>query len=168
MTKTEVYKMAIDFHKKHGQGLSGIVKLGNDPTVSEHLKTLVDEGFLEIYNDGNSMGHPYTSQHYFPKEGYNVYKDAIDNGLDDIGYLNEIRFYLDCLDEDDDDRTELQKWINPSRNMLAKNVPLTHLSAFCQRFSSFGLFFLSSRINSSNFKILISFSYFLIFYFFIF
>jgi len=127
MTKAEVYKMAIDMQLKHGQGLTGIVKLGNDPTVAGHLDDLVEEGLLEIFESSGTLGHPFSNQFYMPTKGYNVWKDGVENGnsksvLGSENYfLNNVRFYLDCLEEHDGTESEIAKAINPSREMLIRN-----------------------------------------------
>jgi hypothetical protein len=127
MTKAEVYKMVIDMQLKHGQGLTGIVKIGNDPTVAGHLDDLVEEGLLEIFESSGTLGHPFSNQFYIPTKGYNVWKDGVENGnsksvLGSENYfLNNVRFYLDSLEEHDGTESEIVKAINPSRVMLIRD-----------------------------------------------
>jgi hypothetical protein len=121
VTKAIVYKWLIDFQKKSGQGLSGIVKLGRAPEVGQHLDDLIEEGLVVCVDTGGSLGHPESNRFYMPSKGYNVWKDGIENGEGYHDFLNNVRLFLGCLEEDED-RTDIQKWINPTTRMLIQNV----------------------------------------------
>lgn len=128
MTKAEVYKMVVDIQKESGQGLSGIVKLGNDPTVAGHLEELVEEGVVVMHDDGGSLGHPASNEWYMPAKGYNLWKDGEENAPSTASYrfrggffLNHVRLYLQCTEEDEG-RSDNAKWLNPSTKMLVQDV----------------------------------------------
>lgn len=130
MGKAEVYKTLIDMQKKHGQGLSGIVTvLGKDANYfRQYLDELIDEGLVECYDGGGSLGHPESNKWYLPTVGYNMWKDGNENAPDTAScisrgsyFLNYIRLYLQCTVEDEG-RSDNQKWLNPSSKMLLQNV----------------------------------------------
>lgn len=121
MTKAEVYKMVIDMQRKSGQGCSGIVKLGNDPSVAGHLDDLVEEGLIKACHTGGSLGHPETNIFYMPTKGYNVWEDDDGEYSRHKGkYLRFVRFYLGVYDfrvanETGDEQEDLKrKWLNPT------------------------------------------------------
>jgi hypothetical protein len=126
VSKERVYKWIIDTQKSSGQGLSGIVKLGNFPEVGGHLDELIEEGLVICMDTGGSLGHPETNKFYLPTKGYNVWQDSRDNGGGRAftDFLNHVRLFLGCLesDSDDDGRSDTQKWINPSSQRLIQNV----------------------------------------------
>lgn len=121
VTKATVYKWIIDTQKKTGQGLSGIVKLGRFPEVSGYLDELIEEGLVECMDIGGSLGHPESNRFYLPTKGYNVWKDGNENGDEFGSFLNNVRLFLGSLEEDET-RTDIQKWINPTTRMLVQNV----------------------------------------------
>lgn len=121
ISKAEVYKMVIDSHVEQGQGLSGIVKLGKYPEISNYLNELVEEGLIEINNTGGSIGHPFSNEFYSSTKGYNVWKDGVENGNGCNNFLNHIRLYLGKLSEDEN-RSAIQKAINPTSRMLIQNA----------------------------------------------
>jgi hypothetical protein len=92
-TKAEVYEGAIKVYKKNGQGLSAIVKLGQDQFIGGHLYDLVEEGYLKISSSGSSsIGHPESTNWYMPVTGYNVWED--ENSRKALQFL---RLYLGLL-----------------------------------------------------------------------
>lgn len=105
MTKAEVYKMVIDMQLQSGQGCSGIVKLGNDPTVAGHLDELIEEGLVKACDTGGSMGHPESRIFYMPTKGYNVWEDEDPNEYSRFKgrNLHLVRLYLDILPEGQED-----------------------------------------------------------------
>ena len=78
MTKSELYETIIDGQRRHGQGLSGIVRaLGeNAETIGEYLDELIEEGLIKRCETGGSLGHPESNRFYMPTTGYNVWEDA--------------------------------------------------------------------------------------------
>jgi hypothetical protein len=121
ITKEEAYRMVIEFHLKMGEGAPGIIKLGNFTNMGECLDELVEEGYLEVFDTGGSIGHPESNKHYFPTKGYHVFKDAEANGLNHIGYLNHIRFYFGKLAEEEGENN-IQRAINPTHTNLSQNL----------------------------------------------
>ncbi len=81
MTKAEVYSGLIDIQKKTGQGLSGIVTVMGETAhlFRKYLDELIEEGLVECYDSGGSLGHPESNRWYMPTKGYNVWKDGIEN-----------------------------------------------------------------------------------------
>lgn len=125
MTKTEVYSGLIDIQRKTGQGLSGIVTVMGETAhlFRKYLDELIEEGLVECYDSGGSLGHPESNRWYMPTKGYNVWKDGIENENSDTAYLTYVRFYLGQidLDEEPEDREDLAKWLNPSAQILIQN-----------------------------------------------
>jgi hypothetical protein len=125
MTKTEVYSGLIDIQKKTGQGLSGIVTVMGETAhlFRKYLDELIEEGLVDCYDSGGSLGHPESNRWYMPTKGYNVWKDGIENENSDTAYLTYVRFYLGQidLDEEPEDRENLAKWLNPSAQLLIQN-----------------------------------------------
>lgn len=132
ITKAEVYKHVIEITKKTGQGLSGIVKvLGGDTQLwNKYLDELIDEGLVEVFDDGTTIGHPESARWYMPTKGYNLWKDGIANGpgnrFDSSRFLTHVRLYLGCVDdredvESDDKDANLKRWLNPSAQMLMQS-----------------------------------------------
>lgn len=80
MTKEEFYKSAIELHKKCGQGISGIVKLGTEPRIARYLDELIEEGLMKACDTGGSIGHPESNIFYMPTKGYNVWEDEGTDG----------------------------------------------------------------------------------------
>ena len=125
MTKAEVYSGLIDIQKKAGQGLSGIVTVMGEYAhlFRRYLDELIEEGLVECYDSGGSLGHPESNRWYMPTKGYNVWKDGIENENSDTAYLTYVRFYLGQidLDEEPENRENLAKWLNPSAQILIQN-----------------------------------------------
>lgn len=121
-TKSELYKNLIDIHKSHGQGLSGIVRIKSSE-ISNYLDELIEEGLVELYDDGIRIGHPDAAKWYMPKKGYNVFKDGEKNGGSSTAYLTYVRLYLGviALDGEPDGRENIAKWLNPSVQSLIQN-----------------------------------------------
>lgn len=121
MTKAEFYKSLIEIQKKSGQGLSGIVRIKSSE-ISRYLDELIEEGLVECYNDGGTMGHPDSNRWYIPTKGYNVWKDGIENGEGDTSFLKCVRLYLGQIeDKEEGERENIQKWLNPSAEILLRN-----------------------------------------------
>lgn len=129
MKKEEFYKNLIELHKKCGQGLSGIVKIGN-VDISRYLDELIEEGLIKACDTGGSLGHPETNIFYMPTKGYNVWED---DGVDGVyvrhkgRYLHFVRFYLGALEGDPNkslskDDENLRKSINPTMLDAARNI----------------------------------------------
>lgn len=141
MTKEEFYKNLIDLHKKSGQGLSGIVKIGN-ADISRYLDELIDEGLITACDTGGSLGHRETNIFYMPTKGYNVWED---DGVDGVDvrhkgrYLHFVRFYLGALEGDPNkslskDDENLRKSINPTMLDAARNVDfMKHYAEWLER-----------------------------------
>jgi hypothetical protein len=132
ITKAEAYKHVIEITKKTGQGLSGIVKaLGSDTHLwGKYLDELIDEGLVEVFDDGTTIGHPESARWYMPTKGYNLWKDGIANGpgnrFDSSRFLTHVRLYLGCVDdrdevESDDKDANLKRWLHPSAQMLMQS-----------------------------------------------
>lgn len=133
ITKAEVYKNVVDIQKSTGQGLSGIVKvLGSEPHLwSKYLDELIDEGLIEVFDDGTTIGHPESARWYMHTKGYNLWKDGVANGpgnrFDSSRFLTHIRLYLGIIDDRDDvdglddNDANLKRWLNPSAQMLIQS-----------------------------------------------
>lgn len=125
ITKAEVYSGLIDIQKNTGQGLSGLVKVMGETAhlFRKYLDELIEEGLVECYDGGGSLGHPESNRWYMPTKGYNVWKDGIENGNGDTSYLTHVRFYLGQIDHDEEpeNRENLAKWLNPSAQILIQN-----------------------------------------------
>lgn len=125
MTKAEVYKIVIDIQKSSGQGLTGIVTVmgENASYLRKYLDELIEEGLVECFNDGSSIGHPESCKWYMPTKGYNLWKDGIENERSSSAYLTYVRFYLGQIDLDDEpeDRENLAKWLKPSAQLLIQD-----------------------------------------------
>jgi len=125
MTKSELYETIIDGQRRHGQGLSGIVRaLGeNAETIGEYLDELIEEGLIKRCETGGSLGHPESNRFYMPTTGYNVWEDEGTDGKYSRHkgrYLNFVRFYLGALEEEEG-ANDLQKAINPTHSALVKD-----------------------------------------------
>lgn len=129
VTKSEVYAGLIKIQKSTGQGLSGIVRvLGGDAHLfRQYLDELIEEGLVECFDDGGSMGHPESSKWYMPTKGYNVWKDGVENGNggrhSESSFLSYVRFYLGIIehDEEPEGRENLAKWLKPSAQSLIQS-----------------------------------------------
>ena len=122
MTKAEFYKSAIELHKKCGQGVSGIVKLGRVPEVSRWIDELIEEGLLKACDTGGSIGHPESNIFYVPTKGYNVWEDD-DGGRYKGKYLTFVRLYLGALeDESEHEKGDIKRFINPSAMDLLRDA----------------------------------------------
>lgn len=125
MTKAEVYKAVIDIQKSSGQGLTGIVTVmgANSSYLRKYLDELIEEGLVECFNDRSSIGHPESSKWYMPTKGYNLWKDGVENEVNENAYLTYVRFYLGQIDLDDEpeDRENLAKWLKPSAQLLIQD-----------------------------------------------
>jgi hypothetical protein len=125
MTKSEVYKAVIDIQKSSGQGLSGIVTVmgTNSSYLRKYLDELIEEGLVECFDDGSSIGHPESARWYMPTKGYNLWKDGLENGGSENAYLTHVRFYLGQIDHDEEpeNRENLAKWLSPSAQILIQN-----------------------------------------------
>jgi len=125
MTKAEIYSGLIDIQRNTGQGLSGLVTVMGETAhyFRKYLDELIEEGLVECYDSGGSLGHPESNRWYMPTKGYNVWKDGIENENSDTAYLTYVRFYLGQidLDEEPEDRENLAKWLKPSAQLLIQN-----------------------------------------------
>jgi hypothetical protein len=125
MTKAEIYSGLIDIQRNTGQGLSGLVTVMGETAhyFRKYLDELIEEGLVECYDSGGSLGHPESNRWYMPTRGYNVWKDGIENENSDTAYLTYVRFYLGQidLDEEPEDRENLAKWLKPSAQLLIQN-----------------------------------------------
>lgn len=126
MTKSEFYKSSIQLHKKCGQGISGIVKLGSDSNIRTYIDELIKEGLLIACDTGGSLGHPESNIFYMPTKGYNVWED---NGTDGKAsnykgrYLQMVRFYLGALEkEHNPDASVNEKILSPTMTDAIRNV----------------------------------------------
>ena len=93
-SKAKVYSDIIDIQKKTGQGLSGLVKL--DSEIKHFIEELLEEGAIVENDTGSTIGHPYSSIFYTPKDGYNVWEDE-----NPMRSLTFVRFYLNILGDDE-------------------------------------------------------------------
>jgi len=98
ITKSEVYKNLINIQKDSGQGLSGIVKVGDASNLySKYIDELIQEGLVKACHTGGSIGHYESNVFYMPTSGYNVWEDE---GTDEYysrhkgRYLQFVRLYL--------------------------------------------------------------------------
>jgi hypothetical protein len=98
ITKSEVYKNLINIQKESGQGLSGIVKVGDASNLySKYIDELIQEGLVKACHTGGSIGHYESNVFYMPTSGYNVWEDE---GTDEYysrhkgRYLQFVRLYL--------------------------------------------------------------------------
>ena len=114
-TKSEFYKTLIDIHKKHGQGLSGIVRAKSD-LLGGYLEEFIQEGLVKCCDTGNSLGHPESNRFYCPTKGYCVWDEQ-----DSMDGLTCVRLYLGALEPEDPNRSDIQKAINPSINDLIRH-----------------------------------------------
>lgn len=133
ITKSEVYAGLIKIQKSSGQGLSGIVKVmgENAHLFRQYLDELIDEGLVECFNDGSSIGHPESSKWYMPTSGYNVWKDGVENGhggrFSESSFLGYVRFYLGAIEHDeeptykDENTRNNARFLNPSGQVLIQN-----------------------------------------------
>ena len=129
ITKGEVYAGLIKIQKSSGQGLSGIVRvLGEDAHLfRKYLDELIEEGLVECYDSGGSLGHPESNRWYMPTKGYNLWKDGIKNGNSDISFITHVRLYLGAVEHDeepeykDEDTRNKGRWLNPSAQVLIQN-----------------------------------------------
>lgn len=125
MTKAEFYKSGIELHKKCGQGISGIVKLGSDPNIATYIDELIKEGLLKACDTGGSMGHPESNIFYMPTKGYNVWEDEGTDGQYNRHkgrYLQFVRFYLGALvDEHEEGASDTKRFLNPSMMDVIRN-----------------------------------------------
>ena len=132
LTKAEVYSKLIQIQKKHGQGLAGVVKVlsGEASLWAKYLDELIDEGLVEVFDDGSTIGHPESARWYMPTKGYNLWKDGIENGdgsrFSSSKFLTHIRLYLGVLDNDaepdhvsEDDN--LRRYLSPSAQLLLQD-----------------------------------------------
>jgi hypothetical protein len=118
-TKEEVYKTVVDFQKKAGQGLSGIVKVLGDGAgeMSKCLDELISEGLVKACDTGGTIGHRESNIFYTPTKGYNVWDDGGDK------HLNFVRFYLGILErKPDEKKSDVYNWIHPSEQAVTRNV----------------------------------------------
>lgn len=133
MTKEEFYKSAIELHKKCGQGVSGIVKLGNEPRIARYLDELIEEGLMKACDTGGSIGHPESNIFYMPTKGYNVWEDEGTDGeysRHKGRYLQFVRFYLGALGEEHGEGdSDIKKWINPTMMDVIRSVDSMKLYA---------------------------------------
>lgn len=123
MTKEEFYKSSIELHKKCGQGVSGIVKLGNEPRIARYLDELIEEGLMKACDTGGSLGHRESNIFYMPTKGYNVWEDD-DGGRYKGKYLTFVRLYLGCLDDEPEeglDKKDIKRFINPTAMDLLRD-----------------------------------------------
>ena len=128
ITKSEVYAGLIKVQKNTGQGLSGIVTVigENAQLFRQYLNELIEEGLVECFDDGSSIGHPESARWYMPTKGYNLWKDGIENGNggrhSDSSFLTYVRFYLGAIDHDEepDGRDNLAKWLRPATQVLTQ------------------------------------------------
>jgi predicted DNA-binding protein YlxM (UPF0122 family) len=117
-TKAEFYKTLIDIHKKHGQGLSGIV-CAQSSLLKGYTDELIEEGLIKCCDTGGSLGHPESNRFYCPTKGYCVWDDMSDKSIA-RNSLTCVRFYLGALEPDSPSRTDMQRALFPSLNDLIR------------------------------------------------
>jgi hypothetical protein len=122
LNKSKVFEWVAKSHKETGQGLSAVVRCSRmGRTVSYLLDALEEEGaIVKLKMMNSSLGHPESQYTYFVTGQYNIIDDAVGRGEDAMSYLNYVRMYLGCLDEDES-RKDTAKWVNPTTRMLIQN-----------------------------------------------
>lgn len=98
MTKLEVYNLVLDFHRKQGIGLPGLVVLGNKgDDIKKHLESLLEEGHILKYDLGSGssfVGAPEALVFYITTKAYNVWEDTTTTKGGLCNPTNCLRLYL--------------------------------------------------------------------------
>ena len=146
ITKSEVYKNLINIQKESGQGLSGIVKVGDASNLySKYIDELIKEGLVKACHTGGSIGHYESNVFYMPTSGYNVWED---DGTDEYysrhkgRYLQFIRLYLGLVNmesrgplepglltylQDPDTMKDYSEWLSRNSEQLKIMINLSNV-----------------------------------------
>ena len=146
ITKSEVYKNLINIQKESGQGLSGIVKVGDASNLySKYIDELIQEGLVKACHTGGSLGHYESNVFYMPTSGYNVWED---DGTDEYysrhkgRYLQFVRLYLGLVNmesrgplepglltylQDPDTMKDYSEWLSRNSEQLKIMINLSNV-----------------------------------------
>ena len=146
ITKSEVYKNLINIQKESGQGLSGIVKVGDASNLySKYIDELIQEGLVKACHTGGSIGHYESNVFYMPTSGYNVWED---DGTDEYysrhkgRYLQFVRLYLGLVNmesrgplepglltylQDPDTMKDYSEWLSRNSEQLKIMINLSNV-----------------------------------------
>ena len=146
ITKSEVYKNLINIQKESGQGLSGIVKVGDASNLySKYIDELIQEGLVKACHTGGSLGHYESNVFYMPTSGYNVWEDE---GTDEYysrhkgRYLQFVRLYLGLVNmesrgplepglltylQDPDTMKDYSEWLSRNSEQLKIMINLSNV-----------------------------------------